>query len=178
MEDPQAEAYGRVTNPERFAPVIEAAESVVADLNCRFDVIVTRGPAPSAKPAIVDLVQITPVRVDQAPLAITFTSFPGLYLDVGAWTHIALPACGCDACEESAEDVLQDLSEYCEALTGGRLSERIVGKFRPTLQHSWNGDGWGRSGRLTLTATRAAELRAGPVQPPTDGSWRPWSLRS
>ncbi|EID77478.1 DUF6226 family protein [Rhodococcus opacus] len=149
VEDPPAEAYGRVTNPERFAPLLPAAEDLIADLERRFDVSVARGPAPPSESAtveLVELVEITPIRVDQAPLAITFTSFPGLYLDAGAWAHIALPACGCDACDESAEDVLRELAEYSEALTAGQLSERITGRFRPILEHSWDGEGWVRSG--------------------------------
>ncbi|TQC48026.1 hypothetical protein EEB14_17470 [Rhodococcus sp. WS4] len=179
MEDPPAEAYGRVTNPDRFAPLIPAAEDLITDLKRRFEVTVSRGPAPTSKSrTVVELVEITPIRVDQAPLAITFTSFPGLYLDAGAWEHISLPACGCDACEEDAEDVLRELAEYSEALTGGQLSERITGRFRPILEHSWDGDGWCRSGKMRLSAARAAELRAELLRPPPDGRWRPWSFRA
>ena len=178
MDDPPEEAYGRVTNPERFAPLIPAAEELISDLARRFDVTISRGPAAPSKSktvAMLETVRITPVRRDQAPLTITFTSFPGLYLDVGAWQHIALPACGCDACDEDAEDALREMAEYKEALTAGQLSERITGKLRPVLEHSWDGNGWGRSGKTPLSGERAAELRARPVQPPADGRWRPWS---
>lgn len=72
---------------------------------------------------------------------------------------------------------MRELAEYSEALTAGQLSERITGRFRPILEHSWDGDGWRRSGKTSLSASRASELRATPVQPPTDGHWRPWSLR-
>lgn len=177
MEDPPAEAYGRVTNPGRFGPLIPGAENLIADLERRFDVIVTRRSTPPGTSPTVELVKVTPVRVDQAPLAITLTSLPGLYLDAGSWVHIALPACGCDACDESAEGILYELSEYSEALVAGQLSERITGTFRPVLEHSWNGEGWGRSGKSRLSTTRAGELRGRPVQPPKDGRWRPWSLR-
>ncbi|WP_241961776.1 DUF6226 family protein [Rhodococcus opacus] len=37
MEDPPEDAYGRVTNPERFASLIPAAEALIADLGRRFD---------------------------------------------------------------------------------------------------------------------------------------------
>lgn len=46
VEDPPAEAYGRVTNPERFAPLIPAAEDLITNLEHRFEVTVTHGPAP------------------------------------------------------------------------------------------------------------------------------------
>ncbi len=181
LEDPQEEAYGRVTNPERFAPLIPAAENLVIDLERRFDVIVTRDTAPASKSgtiAMLELVRITPVSRDQAPLAITFTSFPGLHLDAGAWIHIALPACGCDACDDDAEQGVRELAEYSAALIAGKLSERITGRFRPVLEHTWEGGDWKRSGRMPLATSRAAKLRARPVQPPPDGHWRPWSLRS
>ena len=83
---------------------------------------------------------------------------PGLYLRAGAWQDFALPACGCDACEEDAEYVLRELAEYAEALTAG-------------------GDGWSRHGTTTLSVADVTELRARPVQPPADGHWRRWSPR-
>ncbi|WP_185993096.1 DUF6226 family protein [Rhodococcus sp. KBS0724] len=178
MDDPPEEAYGRVTNPERFAPLMPAAEELIRDLASRFDVTISRGPAAPSKSktvAILETVRITPARTDQAPLTITFTSFPGLYLDAGAWQHIALPSCGCDACSEDAESTLRELAEYSEALTAGQLSERITGNLRPVLEHSWEGNGWGRSGESSLSREKAANLRAGPVQPPADGRWMTWS---
>ncbi|ABG99501.1 hypothetical protein RHA1_ro08457 (plasmid) [Rhodococcus jostii RHA1] len=60
---------------------------------------------------------------------------------------------------------MRELAEYSEALTAGQLSERITGRFRPILEHSWDGEGWVRSGETRLSAARAAELRARPVQP-------------
>ncbi|MDP8017633.1 DUF6226 family protein [Prescottella equi] len=178
MNEPPPEAYGRVTNPERFAPLIPAAEALIADLKHRFEVTVTRGPATrgrSSKVVPVESVRITPAHSDQAPLTITFTSFPGLYLEAGAWQHISLPSCGCDACDEKVEDVLRELAEYSEALTAGQLSERITGRIRPMLEHSWQGEGWGQSGKTSLHASRAAELRNAELQPPADGRWRPWT---
>ncbi|MFC9764183.1 DUF6226 family protein [Rhodococcus jostii] len=158
VEDPPAEACGRVTNPERFATLIPAAEDLITNLERRFEVTVTRGPAPPSKSrtvGLVKLVEITPIRVAQAPLAITFTSFPGLYLDAGAWAHIALPSCGCDVCDEDAEYVLRELAEYYEALTAGQLSERITGRFPPILEHSWK-----------ATAGAAAARRSCPLHGP------------
>ncbi|WP_373560126.1 DUF6226 family protein [Rhodococcus sp. ACS1] len=116
---------------------------------------------------------ITPAQRDQAPLAITFTLFPGLYLRAGAWHDFALPACGCDACDEDAEYVLRELAENTEALTAGRLSERITGRPRAVLEFSWEGDDWSRRGMRRLSVADVNQLRARPVQPPADGNWRP-----
>lgn len=99
MEDPPDEAYERVTNPERFAPLLPAAESLVADLGRRFEVTVARGSAVawlSLDVQPVESIWITPLVADQAPLTITATSLPGLYLDLGAFQHIAFPGCACE----------------------------------------------------------------------------------
>ncbi|WP_158461236.1 DUF6226 family protein [Rhodococcus opacus] len=40
MADPPEGAYGRVTNPERFASLIPAANVLIADVGRRFDVAV------------------------------------------------------------------------------------------------------------------------------------------
>ena len=181
MDDPPAEAYGRVTNPERFAALIPAAQKLITDLGRRFDVTVTRVPVPASTSRTVELVtstRITPVRADQAPLTITVTTFPGLYLDAGAGQHIALPNCGCDACGEDAENALRELAEYADALTAGGLCERITSGRRPVLEGSWKGDGWGRSGRSALSTSQAADLRRMTVAPPPSGQWQPWSVRS
>ncbi|CRK51949.1 conserved hypothetical protein [Rhodococcus sp. RD6.2] len=180
MEGPPQEAYGRVTNPQRFAPLIPAAEELVADLELRFEVTVTREPAvprrASSTVRTIESIRLIPPDPDQAPLTITTTSFPGLYLDVGAWQHIALPACGCDTCDEQVEDAVEDLVKYCTALAGGKLSERINVAQR-TLEHTWDGDDWGRSGSQSLSPQREAELRARPVIPPQSGHWRPWLIK-
>lgn len=180
MEDPPDDAYGRVTNPQRFAPLIPATNQLISDLERQFEVTVTRGPAAPWKSStvqVIETVQITPVRPDQAPLAITFTSFPGLSLHAGAWKDIALPACGCDACDEDAEGELRDLAKYSEALTSGEFCERITGRIQPVLTHSWKGKAWSSSGTVTLSRSRAAKLRAQTVQPPDSGQWRPWTRR-
>ena len=180
MEDPPDEAYERVTNPERFAPLVPAAENLVADLERRFEVIVTRGSAVgwlSSDVQPVESIWITPRLADQAPLTITTTSLPGLYLDVGAWQHIAFPGCACDACDEHVEDAVRELEMYCTALAEGRLSERVVGGLRPRLEHVWGGENWSSSGKLFVSRRRAAELRGTDVQPPEDGHWRSWSTR-
>lgn len=179
MEDPPEDAYGRVTNPQRFAPLIPAANDLISELERRFDVTVTRGPATPWKSDIkaLESVWITPVRPDQAPLTVTFTSFPGLSLHAGAWQDIALPACGCDACDEGAEEELRNLAKYSEALTSGELCERIIGRIQPVLTYSWKGKTLGRSGTGTLSRSRAAKLRAQKIQPPDDGQWRAWTRR-
>jgi hypothetical protein len=181
VDDIPEAAYGRVTNPQRFEPLIAAGRALVADLERRFEVTVTHSVPPQATEStavtVVDIVHINPALADQAPLTIAFTSFPGLYLDIGAWEHVALPSCGCDACDEDASSTLASLSRYCEATAAGQLSERISGGTSPTLKLSWKGDDWASSTARPLF-TEVTELQAHSIQPPTDGRWQPWSPRS
>ncbi|AOD24694.1 hypothetical protein IM25_23805 (plasmid) [Rhodococcus sp. p52] len=179
MEDPPDQAYGRMSNPQRFAPLLLAADTLVADLAERFEVTATRGPAtlrPASAIQPIESIRITAPHPDQAPLTITTTSFPGLYLDIGAWQHIALPACGCDACDEQVDDAVEDLIKYCTAAAEGRLSEHLD-DVHGVLEHAWDGDGWSSRGTRTLSFHRMSELRAGTVQPPPDGHWRPWATQ-
>ncbi|NMN97170.1 DUF6226 family protein [Antrihabitans stalactiti] len=159
MEDPPDEAYERVTNPERFAPLLPAAENLVADLERRFEVIVTRGSAVgwlSSDVQPVESIWITPRLADQAPLTITTTSLPGLYLDVGAWQHIAFPGCACDACDEHVEDAVRELEMYCTALAEGRLSNALLGDCGPD---------WNTSGEARIGAAAASCSCLGDAQP-------------
>ncbi|MFV9460193.1 DUF6226 family protein [Rhodococcus sp. NM-2] len=117
-----------------------------------------------------ELVTITPAQRDQAPLTITFTSFPGLYLRAGAWQDFALPACGCDACEEDAEYVLRELAEYAEALTAGLESPRnddAVGGGRDGIARSAGATAgrWPLAAVVTtpLTSSRPRDKQSAPV---------------
>ncbi|MET0199122.1 hypothetical protein CH289_05990 [Rhodococcus sp. RS1C4] len=157
------EAYGRVTNPERFAPLVTAAKEFADDVATRFDVDVTRV-AGDAGSQVVEAVHFVPAQDDQAPLIVSFTSFPGVLLDVGASQRIALPACGCDACEEDVENLIGHLNRYLSALVSGQFYERIVDSM---VEHVWEGGNWRNSGRGPIPELRVAM--------PEDGRWKRWS---
>ena len=163
-----------VSNPQRFAPLTLAADALVANLAERFEVTVTRAPAtprPVSKVQPIETIRITPLQADQAPLTITTTSFPGLYLDVGAWQHLALPGCG-------REEQVHDRGSGQLLHGGGRGPAFRTYRCSPwSAEHTWDGDGWSSRGTRTLARRRVSTLRAGAVQPPPDGHWRPWPLR-
>src|SRR5437868_5459118 len=104
-DGPPPEAYSRVTNPERFAPVVEAADVLVATLLRDYDV--------DARPVDVDdalrAVRLTPR--EGASLVVAVTGFPGVRLQVGHWASVPLPQCGCDACAEDAPDVIEAMDD-------------------------------------------------------------------
>lgn len=61
VDDIPEAAYGRVTNPQRFEPLIAAGRALVADLERRFEVTVTHSVPPQATEStavtVVDIVQ-------------------------------------------------------------------------------------------------------------------------
>lgn len=136
-EGPPDEAYSRVTNPERFRPLHAYADRVLERLEARYDVDREEGHGlddelerNSAKPTV----RLLPRSSDAGPLTVAFSSFPGLFVRLGRWVFEPLPACGCDACDESLDEQQGRLASMVDGLTSGRLTESI----RLGL---W-GDGW------------------------------------
>jgi hypothetical protein len=82
-------------------------------------------------------VRLVPRNLKAAPLTIAFTPFPGLRVQAGRWRMDAFPACGCDACDETANDEATRLKELVDAVTAGR--------FRESISFSLAGNGWAKS---------------------------------
>ena len=151
-------AYGRLTNLERFRPLHPAMLEIIRQLEEQFEVDraegygldeelvrgLDRADFGLARPDV----KLIPSSPDAAPIVVTFTAFPGLYVRFGRWYTEAFPSCGCDACDESAEYEIEQLEERVDDVTAGRFREAIR---RPLL--SLTGSGWNEtkfwSGRLT-----------------------------
>jgi Family of unknown function (DUF6226) len=112
-----------------------------------------------------------------APLVVTFTAFPGLKVRAGRWCTVVFPACGCDACDETADDEARRLKEMIDAL--------VAGRFREGIALTLAGDGWQEwefwsppsrsSARLQIDRERAramlAEIEDSSIE------WAPWRRR-
>jgi hypothetical protein len=127
-DDPPPEAYERVTNPERFAPLHGWATETLDRLEEEFDV--TRAEEigldieidwDAARPAV----QLAPRDPEAGTLAVGFTRFPGLIVRLGRWLVEPIPICGCDACDETAEEGRGRLGQLVDALVNGRFRERM-----------------------------------------------------
>jgi hypothetical protein len=121
-EGPPDEAYSRVTNPERFTPLHDAAGEALDRLEAQFDVTQVEGVDidrelewDSARPTV----QLTPRAPEAGKLAIGFTPFPGLVVRLGHWLVEPIPVCGCDACDETAEEGGARLGQLVNALRSG-----------------------------------------------------------
>lgn len=127
---PPPEAYARVTNPERFSPLHDLAERLLNELSRQYAVIREEGydlDHDSDRNALSrPSVRLTPENDSEAPLQISFTSFPGLSIRLGKWCVERLPACGCDACGESIETTREWLDFLVHSTVAGHLREEIV----------------------------------------------------
>jgi hypothetical protein len=178
VEDPPEEAYSRVTNPERFLPLHGSVERLLGRLEATFDVEREEGydlddelGRYAAKPTV----RLAPRSADGGSLTIVSTSFPGLLVRLGHWVVEPVPVCGCDACDETAEQEQARLESMVGDLTTGRLTESIRLRL-------W-GDGWLVRGapdphevsRIGRARARALIARAGGRR---RFDYRPWPRRS
>ena len=140
-ELPSDEAYGRVTNPERYAVLQVAARRAVDDLAAAYDTVRTDG---------VDLVPcaarswpgarstlLVPAG-GGAPIAVVLTPFPGVAVHAGRAFAMTFPACGCDACDERPEDLVERLRSVLAEVVAGGLVEirrrRVLRSDRCTIR--------------------------------------------
>jgi len=125
-------------------------------------------------------VRLNPRNHGAAPIAVVFSTFPGLHVRFGRWFSEPFPSCGCDACDESAESEIERLTEMVDDVVAGRFREAIR---RPLI--SFRGTGWRetkfwsdvgrrRSGSR-VDGVRAREMSGGRRR--LDLNWKPWRRR-
>jgi hypothetical protein len=165
------EEYSRVTNPERYAVLHAAAETLLDELTERHTVERRETKEP------LRTVRLIPHMPAAAPLAVVFTDFPSIRLNFGRWYADSLPNCGCDACDEPPDELVAELRTQVSALVEGGLWERV----RRGVTGSWSevrligtDVNAGRSTLLDAREARAARREgfAAAVQ------WAPWPRRS
>jgi hypothetical protein len=164
-DGPPAEAYSRVTDPERFAPVVEAADALVAELAAAYDVVVE----PVTMPDTLRAVLLTPAA--GAPMSIGVTDFPSLRVRCGVWHDGGgFPQCGCDACDETAESAIDALRDWAGEVVDGAFTETLS-RWPRRLSHT----GRTSSGWQALDRAQLASLAA--LSPPGTRRWDPWPRR-
>ena len=166
-EGPQPEAYGRITYPERYLVVHEAAAGLMDVLEETF---VVRRSEPDPAPDLVTrcrafrAIRLDPEDPDAGTLLCTFTSFPGVILALGGGFEQPFPWCGCDACDEAPENVVRDLVRTTELFVQGGLVEGFKGnKYSCRIG--------GHSG-TTVLADEDPRRRL-----PKRRSWKAWTKR-
>jgi hypothetical protein len=181
-EGPPPEAYSRVTNPGRFRPLHDIALTLLGQLHASFDVRRIEGYGLDGELEVGDLarpsIRLIPGDSEAAPLTLTFTTFPGLRVRAGRWCTAAFPACGCDACDESADDEAARLAQMIDDVVAGRFRERIV--LPPVGDASQEWELWSSpprrsSGGLQIDREGACAMLAEVASSSID--WAPWTRR-
>ena len=181
-EGPPLEAYSRVTNPERFASLHDVAAELLDRLELEFEAKRAEGYGLDleleegfklARPSVT----LVPRDVDAAPIAVTFTAFPGIHVRFGRWFTSAFPTCGCDACDEAAESEAERLKSLIDNLTAGRYREAIrIPADGAASRESVFWSVGGHSEEVSqLDRARAQQLVAATDRSSYD--WRPWPKR-
>jgi Family of unknown function (DUF6226) len=181
-EGPPPEAYSRVTNPERFRPLHDFALTLLAQLHASFDVDRIEGHGLDSELEVGAVarpsVRLVPRDSKAAPVTVTFTTFPGLRVRAGRWCTDAFPGCGCDACDETANDETIRLAEMIDEVVAGRFREGITMSPEGEIWQEW--ERWSPprrfSGRLLIDRERARAMLA-----EVEGSaieWAPWPRRT
>lgn len=182
-DGPPENAYSVLSHPERFQPLHDAARALIAHLDVNYEVEVSEDPAllehvPRGISAIT-AVSVTPADNKAAPLTLVFTDLPGIVLMAGAFLVEPLPACGCDACDDSAASVADDLEWMVFAVVEGGLTEKVTRGPRASIGHRLErSDGWrGGEGRAGTQTTRG-ELSDGRTRlAQIGGAWAAWPRR-
>lgn len=179
-EGPAPESYSRVTNASRFHPLHHLAVERMRHLESAFDVRRTEPYDLDPDLASVDAARVAlrvqPNDPSAAPIAVAFTTFPGILVRSGRWTLQAFPACGCDACAETLEGESERFFEWIESVVAGRFHESIsiplVGAAKQEWK-LWSADS-SRGGGRRLERAHARQLVAGGAR---SLDWRPWRAR-
>ena len=184
-DGPPEEAYSRVTDAGRFAPLHDAADEMIARLEADFDVERDEGwglddeleeKLTCARPSV----KLSPVDPDGAPITVVFSDFPGLHVRIGRWRTKLFPVCGCDACDDSAEDEIERLTMMVEGVTTGGLREVVetpgvlFGDGRLTTE-LWTPGYGGGSKSSSLDRATARRMSGGRRRLVLD--WKPWLRR-
>jgi hypothetical protein len=181
MQGPPPEAYERITNPERFRSLHGAALALLDRLTAEFDVERSEGIGLDAelergepeRPSV----RLVPRDASAAPITVAFSTFPGITVRFGHWIAGSFPDCGCDACDESAEEEIDRLHEEVLAVTSGGFSEaiRYGGSGSAWLTFSLSSPRGSSSGETLLDHSQAEALLAGSDR--ASHEWSAWTRR-
>ena len=134
---PDENAYGRITHPESFGVVVDAAFALVDALGETFaleraagglDGLTVRGDM------VAEVIRLCPAA--GVPLTVVVTTFPGVILRFGEWGEEAFPGCGCDACDEQPAELIDRMTDLVAIAAAGGYEEELT---KRKLRHTFRG---------------------------------------
>jgi hypothetical protein len=182
---PAPDSYSVDSHPERFAGLHDVVLALVDHLAAVYDVDVDDDPVHAGELLmeardVVQAVRITPRRDGAATLTFVLNEYPGVIVHAGVLHDFPFPACGCDACDETAETAADRVEMLVLTVAAGGYSERYpVGSLRwreyalTAVDGSGSEGGRGEPGPVAAERLRDAEIRLRHVA----GGWSPWPLR-
>ena len=177
-DGPPEEAYSRVTEPERFAPLHDWALDAVARLQRDYDIAridaENMDPYLERSPLARPTIKLTPLRDSAAPITVVFTDFPSLAARAGRWFTDYFPSCGCDACDEMPEGAFEEFTElvHCVVYSGFRESLYLPGRGDGWITREFRSNEYRRSGKSRISRDRALAILDGKDQIVLE--WAPW----
>lgn len=164
---------GGTENVGRYAVVQEAARALLDSLAERYEVRREQGP-----PGLTllgwkgeEVVRLVPRGPDQAELALSFAPLPGVGMRFGRFVRAAFPHCGCDACDESPDELVEEMIEQIQHLVASTVTEWSRRGWRKA---EWGWEIPGEGSERSSTTRKHADPGL------VSGRWqsRPWSPRS
>ena len=180
-DGPPPEAYSRITEPERFAPLHGIALELLDGLENTFDVERSEayGLAPELENVELALpsIRLVPNQDSAASIVFVFSAFPGLRMQAGQWYRDSFPSCACDACDETSDSEAERLTSIVDNITSGR--------FREAVRLPAAGDGWqetdlwssNRSSSNKRRLDRDLALQMLADNQSSVFEWQPWARR-
>ena len=183
-ESPPEDAYARVSNLERFAPLHDVALALVEWLRSTFDVDVEKSSSAAAdlllQPRdLVQAVRIVPREHAAAPLTFVLSRFPGVFLHAGSLHDFHFPACGCDACDDNVTELIAQLEWTVRTVVSGGYSETLAPGSGDWIEYRLDDFGVGmQAGRTSTQELPNERVVAARTAIPASGQWNSWPLRS
>jgi hypothetical protein len=174
---PPPEAYSRMSVPDRYAELHPLAVELAQQLSRRHEVQLHRESVlDPSREASATALQLVPANPRAVRLTLVLTGLPGLEVRVDGRPWLLLPHCGCDACDETAEECRDQLEDLVTAAVAGSLGERVY-RSAEGWQHErwiqWSGGGWSSRGKVD--GVRLTELQM--ALPGGEARWEPWAAR-
>ena len=173
-------AYSRLSNLARFAPLHTVAIALIDWLQSTFDVDVEHSPLAAGDllrvpDDVVRATRVVPRDPSAASLTFVLTRFPGVSVHAGALHDFRFPGCGCDACDDNATTVADELEWTVRTVVSGGYSERIDSWPGRWVEYRLDEPGArmhsGRDRTNGLPGERVTSARAAL---PAQGKWSPW----
>lgn len=185
LGSPPEGTYSIDTHLERFAPLHDVADALIAHLREAYDVEIHEGadaahdltrPAPHT---FLRAVRVQPRDPRCASLTFVFTAYPGILIHAGLLHDFASPRCGCHACDATWPSEADELERVVFAVVAGGYRETIQIGRQPWVGYSMtdaDGSSAGQVPASDLPPQRLTDAaRAFDALP--DG-WHPWPRTS